>query len=153
MKAKSFALPDQEGKMHRIEDYRGKWLVLYFYPKDFTSGCTAQACSYRDFISEIRAKGAEVVGVSVDSVESHKKFYDQYHLNFDILSDEGGAVTRDYGIFAGLGKLGVAKRTTYLIDPEGEIVKTYENVDPSHDATNILSDLEELAEGPEIEIA
>ena len=145
MKAKSFSLPDQNGKMHKLEDYRGKWLVLYFYPKDFTSGCTAQACSYRDFIAEIRAKGAEVVGVSLDSVDSHKKFYDQYHLNFDILSDDKGVVVRDYGIFAGVGKLGVAKRTTYLIDPQGEIVKTYENVDPSHDATNILADLDSLA--------
>ena len=145
MKAKSFTLPDQNGQVHKLEDYQGKWLVLYFYPKDFTSGCTAQACSYRDFIAEIRAKGAEVVGVSLDSVDSHKKFYDQYHLNFDILSDDKGVVVRDYGIFAGVGKLGVAKRTTYLIDPQGEIVKTYENVDPSHDATNILADLDSLA--------
>ena len=145
MKAKSFSLPDQNGKTHKLEDYRGKWLVLYFYPKDFTSGCTAQACSYRDFISEIRAKGAEVVGVSMDSVDSHKKFYDQYHLNFDILSDDRGLVVRDYGIFAGLGSVGVAKRTTYLIDPQGEIVKTYENVDPSSDATNILADLDKAA--------
>lgn len=142
MKANSFTLPDQNGKLHKLEDYRGRWLVLYFYPKDFTSGCTAQACSYRDFISEIRAKGAEVVGVSLDSVDSHKKFYDQNHLNFDILSDEKGEVVRAYGIFAGIGKLGVAKRTTYLIDPQGEIVKTYENVDPSKDATNILADLD-----------
>jgi peroxiredoxin Q/BCP len=143
MKAKSFTLPDQNGKMHKLEDYRGKWLVLYFYPKDFTSGCTAQACSYRDFIAEIRAK--EVVGVSLDSVDSHKKFYDQNHLNFDILSDDKGMVTKDYGIFAGLGNVGVAKRTTYLIDPQGEIVKTYENVDPSKDATNILADLDKAA--------
>ena len=142
MKANSFTLPDQNGKLHKLEDYRGRWLVLYFYPKDFTSGCTAQACSYRDFIAEIRAKGAEVVGVSLDSVDSHKKFYDQNHLNFDILSDEKGEVVRAYGIFAGIGKLGVAKRTTYLIDPQGEIVKTYENVDPSKDATNILADLD-----------
>ena len=145
MKAKSFTLLDQNGKSHRLEDYRGKWLVLYFYPKDFTSGCTAQACSYRDFISEIRAKGAEVVGVSLDSVDSHKKFYDQYHLNFDILADDKGLVVKDYGIFAGLGNVGVAKRTTYLIDPQGEIVKTYENVDPSSDATNILADLDKAA--------
>jgi thioredoxin-dependent peroxiredoxin len=142
MKAKSFTLPDQNGKTHRLDDYRGKWLVLYFYPKDFTSGCTAQACSYRDFISEIRAKGAEVVGVSMDSVDSHKKFYDQYHLNFDILSDDKGLVVKDYGLFMGVGSVGVAKRTTYLIDPQGEIVKTYENVDPSKDATNILADLD-----------
>ena len=144
MKAHNFNLPDQTGRSHQLADYAGKWLVLYFYPKDFTSGCTAQACSYRDFISEIRAKGAEVVGVSKDSVESHKKFYGQYHLNFDILSDEKGDVIKEYGVFLGVGPVGVAKRTTFLIDPQGEIKKEYENVDPSKDARNILSDLETL---------
>lgn len=144
MKAYDFNLPDQNGQSHKLSDYAGKWLVLYFYPKDFTSGCTTQACSYRDFISEIRAKGAEVVGVSRDSVESHKKFYDQYHLNFDILSDEKADVIKAYGIFIGVGPIGMAKRTTYLIDPQGEIKKVYENVDPSKDARNILVDLEML---------
>ena len=141
MKAKNFELPDQDGKIHRLVDYRGRWLVLYFYPKDFTSGCTTQACSYRDFIAEIRAKGAEVVGVSMDTVESHKKFHDQYHLNFDILSDPDGVVVKDYGIYSLIGNAAVAKRTTFLIDPSGDIVKTYENVDPTKDARNILADL------------
>lgn len=145
MKAHDFKLLDQNGKEHKLSDYSSKWLVLYFYPKDFTSGCTKQACSYRDFIAEIRAKGAEVVGVSKDSVESHKKFYSENHLNFDILSDEKGELIREYGIFQGVGAVGVAKRTTFLIDPAGEIAKTYENVDPSKDATNILKDLEEKA--------
>ncbi len=145
MKAYDFDLPDQNGRSHRLSDYQGKWLVLYFYPKDFTSGCTAQACSYRDFISEIRAKGAEVVGVSKDSVESHKKFYAEYHLNFDILSDEKAGLIKAYGLFVGVGNLGVAKRTTYLIDPAGEIQKVYENVDPTKDARNILQDLETMA--------
>ena len=145
MKAHDFKLPDQNGKDHKLADYAGKWLVLYFYPKDFTSGCTAQACSYRDFIAEIRAKGAEVAGFSGDSAASHKKFYDEYHLNFDILSDESGDVIKAYGVFAGVGPVGVARRTTFLIDPKGEIVKTYENVDPSKDARNILADLEEKA--------
>lgn len=142
MKAHDFSLPDQNGKAHTLSDYAGKWLVLYFYPKDFTSGCAAQACSYRDFISEIRAKGAEVVGVSKDSVESHKKFYHEYHLNFDILSDEKADVIKDYGVYLGVGPIGVAKRTTFLIDPKGEIFKTYENVDPTKDARNILGDLD-----------
>lgn len=142
MKAKDFSLPDQNGKSHRLADYLGKWLVLYFYPKDFTPGCTAQACSYRDFISEIRAKGAEVVGISMDTVVSHRKFYDQNHLNFDILSDPDGTVVKDYGVYALMGNAAIAKRTTYLIDPKGEVVKTYENVDPSKDARNILDDLD-----------
>ncbi|MFA6170767.1 MAG: peroxiredoxin [Candidatus Margulisiibacteriota bacterium] len=145
MKAQDFNLPDQNGKNHQLADYAGKWLVLYFYPKDFTSGCTAQACSYRDFITEIRGKGAEVVGISKDSVESHKKFYDQNHLNFDILSDENGEVIKKYGVFVGVGPVGVAKRTTFLIDPQGEIKKVYENVDPTKDARNILADLESPA--------
>lgn len=142
MKAKEFNLPDQNGKFHKLEDYKGKWLVLYFYPKDFTPGCTAQACSYRDFIAEIRVKGAEVAGVSMDTVESHKKFYDEHHLSFDILSDPKGDLVKEYGILAGFGPVHMAKRTTYLIDPTGEIKKVYEDVDPSMDARNILADLE-----------
>jgi peroxiredoxin Q/BCP len=147
MKAQDFNLADQNGKMHKLSDYSGKWLVLYFYPKDFTPGCTKQACTYRDFISEIRAKGAEVVGVSRDSVESHRKFYQEHHLNFDILSDEKGETIKKYGVFKGVGPVGLAKRTTFLIDPEGEIKKVYENVDPSKDATNILNDLKSIASG------
>jgi len=144
MKAKNFDLPDQNGQHHQLADYQGKWLVLYFYPKDFTAGCTTQACSYRDFIKEIRAKGAEVVGVSMDSVASHKKFYDEHHLNFDILSDPQGAMVKEYGVLGGFGPVQMAKRTTYLIDPAGEVKKVYENVDPSADARNILADLEAI---------
>ncbi len=143
MKAKDFNLPDQNGKFHKLADDRGKMLVLYFYPKDFSPGCTTQACSYRDFIKEIRDKGAEVVGISMDTVESHKNFYAQNHLNFDILSDPKGVVVKDYGIQGKFGDTAIAKRTTYLIDPNGDIVKTYENVDPTKDARNILDDLED----------
>ncbi len=132
MKAHDFDLPDQNGKNHKLADYSGKWLALYFYPKDFTPGCTAQACSYRDFIGEIRAKGAEVVGVFKDSVESHRKFHAEHQLNFDILSDQSGETLKTYG---------VTKRTTFLIDPQGEIAKVYENVDPTKDATNVLKDI------------
>lgn len=140
----NFDLPDQNGLHHKLKDYRGKWLILYFYPKDFTPGCTAQACSYRDFISEIRGKGAEVVGVSMDSAESHKKFYEEHHLNFNILSDEKSEVAKAYNVLGGLGPVHFVKRTTFLIDPSGEIRKVYENVDPSKDAVNILRDLETL---------
>ena len=145
MKAKGFELPDQNGKSRKLSDYLGKWLVLFFYPKDFSPGCTTQVCSYRDFIGEIRAKGAEVLGISMDTVDSHSKFYEQHHLNFDILSDPQGVVVKDYGILNTTGKFPYAKRTTYLIDTQGEIVKTYENVDPTKDARNILEDLETLA--------
>ena len=145
MKAKSFSLPDQNGKMHKLEDYRGKWLVLFFYPKDFSPGCTTQVCSYRDFIAEIRTKGAEVLGVSMDSVESHKKFHDEHNLGFDILSDPNGEAVNLYGVAIVAGTTRYAKRTTFLIDPQGEIVTTYENVDPTKDATNILADLAKAA--------
>ena len=145
MKAKDFKLSDQNGVFHTLADYRGKWLVMFFYPKDFSPGCTTQVCSYRDFISEIKAKGAEVVGVSMDSVESHKKFHDEHHLNFDILSDEAGMAVKTYGVTIGnYGLIKIAKRTTFLIDPNSEIIKTYEDVDPTKDARNILTDLEAL---------
>jgi len=143
MKAQNFKLPDQNGQSHQLADYAGKWLVLFFYPKDFSPGCTTQVCSYRDFIAEIRAKGAEVLGVSLDSVESHKKFHDEHNLGFDILSDPSGEVAQRYGVAIVAGTTRYAKRTTFLIDPRGEIIKTYENVDPTKDASNILKDLEE----------
>jgi len=145
MKAKNFKLLDQNGTSRQLTDYAGKWLVLFFYPKDFSPGCTTQVCSYRDFIAEIRAKGAEVLGVSLDSVESHKKFHDEHNLGFDILSDPGGEMVSLYGVGLVAGVTRYAKRTTFLIDPQGEIVKTYENVDPTKDAGNILKDLENVA--------
>lgn len=142
MKAKNFHLQDQNGNTHSLETYAGKWLVLYFYPKDDTPGCTKEACNFISF------PHASVVGISKDSVKSHAKFAQKYHLNFPILSDETLETIKAYGAW-GKKKLygreydGVL-RNTYLINPKGEIVKTYLGVKPDTHAAEILKDLKAL---------
>ncbi|MBI5127566.1 thioredoxin-dependent thiol peroxidase [Candidatus Roizmanbacteria bacterium] len=134
MKAKDFSLPDQSGKIHKLSNYRGKWVVLYFYPKDDTPGCTKEACGFRDAIEEFNKKGVVIVGISKDSVESHKKFSEKYHLNFPILSDVDKKVIQAYGVWGEkkfLGKTFMGTlRNTYLIDPKRNIIKTFEKVNP-----------------------
>ena len=148
-KAPDFSLQDQNGKAHSLKDYEGKWLVLYFYPKDDTTGCTAEACSFRDEREVIATLGgAEVVGVSKDSVQSHKKFADKYNLNFTILSDSEHETIEAYDSwkpqkFAGREYLGT-KRNTFIIDPNGNIAKKYEGVDPKAHAAQIINDLRAL---------
>ncbi|HSX33154.1 MAG TPA: thioredoxin-dependent thiol peroxidase [Candidatus Saccharimonadales bacterium] len=147
--APDFSLPDQDGNLHRLADYAGKWLVLYFYPKDDTPGCTKEACNFRDAREVIAELGqAEVVGVSKDSVASHKKFADKYHLPFTLLSDPDHQVIEAYGAwkpktFMGKEFIGT-HRNTVIINPAGEIVKTYEGVDPQAHAAQIISDLRTL---------
>ncbi|MFZ6035089.1 MAG: thioredoxin-dependent thiol peroxidase [Patescibacteria group bacterium] len=148
MKAKNFSLPDQFGKIHNISDYKGKWVVLYFYPKDDTPGCTKEACLFRDNIEEYKKRGAVVIGVSKDTVESHKKFADKYRLNFTILADPEKKTIRDYGAwgektFMGRKFMGTM-RNTYLINPKGALVKTYEKVNPLTHSGDILRDLDGL---------
>jgi len=147
MKASNFSLPDQDGTIHELSDYSGKWVVLYFYPKDDTPGCTKEACSFRDASQEFRDRGVVVLGVSKDSVASHKKFSEKYHLNFPILSDEDKRVIKAYkawGMKKFMGKEfeGII-RTTYLINPEGEIAKIYPKVNPLIHAGEVLKDIEE----------
>jgi thioredoxin-dependent peroxiredoxin len=145
MKAKDFELPDQNGKIHKLSDYRGEWVVLYFYPKDDTPGCTKEACTFRDSINKYQKLGAVILGVSRDSVASHKKFSDKYHLNFPILSDETKNVIKEYkswGIKKFMGReFEGTIRNTYLIDPKGEIKKFYEKVNPLIHSEQILKDL------------
>lgn len=148
MKAIDFNLPDQNGKVHSLSDYKGKWLVLYFYPKDDTPGCTKEACSFRDAASEFKKLGAEIVGISKDSVKSHKKFENKHKLNFTILSDADGKVVDAYNAWGekkmfGRIFMGIL-RNTFLINPKGEIVKKYERVDPILSASQILKDLTTL---------
>lgn len=144
-KAPAFTLPDQEGKEHSLKDYLGKWVVLYFYPKDDTPGCTAEACSFRDNFSRLKRAGVVVLGVSVDPVKKHKKFVEKYSLPLTLLSDEGKVVVEKYGVwgkkkFMGREYLGTL-RTTFLIDPAGKIAKIYENVNPDEHAEEILADV------------
>jgi peroxiredoxin Q/BCP len=117
-KAPAFSLLDQEGQPRKLSDYKGKWLVLYFYPRDNTFGCTKEACSFRDEFSELKGLNAEVVGISVDDVASHKAFAIEHNLPFTLLSDTQKTVSREYGV---LTPLGFANRTTFIIDPEGQI--------------------------------
>lgn len=148
MKAPDFKLLDQDGVTHSLTDYRGQWLVLYFYPKDDTPGCTTEACAFRDSLAGFKERNVAVLGVSADSVKSHKKFAKKYNLNFPLLSDESKAIIEAYGVW-GPKKLfgkefdGII-RSTFLINPEGEIAKEYPKVTPQEHAEEILKDLELL---------
>ena len=145
-KAPNFNLPDQDGKQHQLSDYAGKWLVVYFYPKDETEGCTTEACSFRDERDAIAKYGnATVVGISKDSVDSHKKFASKNNLNFTLLSDPEHEVIEAYGAwgprkFMGKSYVGT-HRNTYLVNPEGQIVKEYLGVNPKKHAVEIINDL------------
>lgn len=142
--APSFTLPDQNGKLWRLQDVRGQWVVLYFYPKDDTPGCTQEACQFRDDLSALTALGAQIVGVSVDDSTSHKKFADKYHLPFPLLADRDAAVARSYGALSDLLVVKYAKRYTFLIDPQGKLAKVYLQVDTSRHSKEIVDDLTRL---------
>lgn len=148
MKAKEFNLPDESGKWHKLSGYVGKWVVLYFYPKDDTPGCTKEACGFRDGLHQLEELGVVVLGVSKDSPKSHQKFKEKYHLNFPLLSDEPKEVIRAYEAWGEKSFMGRkffgTLRKTYLIDPSGEVKKIYEKVDPAKHASEILSDVQDF---------
>ena len=144
--APEFSLSDQDGKIHSLKDYIGKWVILYFYPKDDTPGCTKEACNFRDGTQEFAKRGVVILGVSKDSVATHKKFAEKYHLNFSLLSDESMEMIKAYNAwgekkFMGRVFSGI-KRMTYLINPKGEVVKVYEKVNPLVHSGEILKDLD-----------
>lgn len=146
MKAIEFNLPDENGTLHKFSDYHGKWVIVYFYPKDDTPGCTKEACNFRDAYVNVQKFGVVILGISKDSVASHKKFSEKYHLNFPLLSDESKDIIKAYHAwgekkFMGKTFEGIL-RTTYLIDPEGEIKKVYQKVNPLIHADEILKDLQ-----------
>lgn len=138
-RAPDFRAPDQEGKIHELDEYAGQWLLIYFYPKDDTPGCTTQACGLRDNFAMLQ-KLVRVVGVSADSIVSHKKFATKYHLPFTLLADPQKEIITAYGTDG----LIFAKRTSFLINPEGKIAKVYEKVNPELHASEIISDLRRL---------
>ncbi|MGH8752226.1 MAG: peroxiredoxin [Burkholderiales bacterium] len=142
--APDFALPDQNGALHGLKDFSGKWLVLYFYPKDDTPGCTQQACTFRDDLHQLTAMGAQVVGVSVDDSTSHAEFARKYHLPFPLLADTRGTVADSYGSIYNLGFLKLAKRNTFLINPQGKITKVYLKADTSRNSKQVIEDLKLL---------
>ena len=143
-KAPEFSLPDQNGMVHNLSDYKGQKVILYFYPKDMTGGCTAQACNFRDRYPQIQEKGAVVLGVSKDSVESHKKFEEKHGLPFPLLADESLEVITAYDVLKP-GKDGKPTksliRSTYLIDEDGIIIKAFGGVKPKEDADRMLEEL------------
>jgi peroxiredoxin Q/BCP len=143
--APDFKLQDQNGKWHELKDYRGKWVALYFYPKDQTPGCTTQACEFRDNIFAFRDAGAQILGISVDDVESHKAFSEKHGLPFPILADSKKETAKKYGVLKTfLGTMELAKRDTFLIDPQGKIVKHYADVDPKGHSQIVLNDIKAL---------
>lgn len=147
-KAPAFKLPDQNGKLRSLREWAGKWVLVYFYPKDNTPGCTKEACLLQSRLADYRRLGLEVVGISVDSSESHRKFADKYLLTFTLLSDTGKEAVELYGVwgpkkFMGKEYMGV-NRSSFLIDPKGRIAKIYPKVDPTLHAEEILNDLNAL---------
>lgn len=123
--APAISLPDQSGKTVNLSDFKGKWVVLYFYPKDQTPGCTTQACEFRDNIFAFRNAGAQILGVSLDDIASHKAFAEQHGLPFPLLADSDKQAATRYGVLTQFGNMTVAARETFLIDPAGKIVKHY----------------------------
>ena len=142
--APGFELADQYNKTHKLADYRGQWLVVYFYPKDDTPGCTTEACNFRDDIFKIRELNAEVIGISVDNTESHAKFAEKHGLPFPLLSDGDAQVAKSYGSLMSLGPIKIAKRHSFIINPQGKIARIYRDVKPKIHSDEIIKDLETL---------
>ncbi len=142
--APGFALPSQQGTSVSLQDFRGQWIVLYFYPKDQTPGCTREAHNFQLDQSKYAERHAAILGVSVDSVDSHKKFCAKEGLNFRLLADSDGKVSQAYGSLTNLGVVKFSARHTFLIDPTGKIAKAYTNVDPAHHSEEVLAALDEL---------
>ena len=145
-KAPDFNLPDANGEIVSLTQLQGNWVVLYFYPKDDTPGCTKEACSFRDDMHKLEKLNAKVIGVSVDDGKSHAEFAKKYSLPFPLLSDEDGLVAKKYGALTNLGVAKIAKRYTFLIDPNGVLRKTYLSVDTSKHSQQIIDDLVALTE-------
>jgi peroxiredoxin Q/BCP len=142
--APDFRLQDQNGDWHALADYRGQWLTVYFYPKNDTPGCTTEACNFRDNIYAFRAIGANVVGVSVDDVASHKAFAEKHRLPFILLADTEGEMAKAYGVLRDWKLLQIAARESFIVNPDGVIVKHYEDVDPDTHTDEVLAELERL---------
>lgn len=142
--APNFTLPSENGTNVSLESLRGKWVVLYFYPADMTPGCTMEAHNFEHDLARYQALNAEIVGVSVQSVESHKKFCAKDGLTFTLLADTGKKVVAEYGSLGNYMGFKIAKRNTFLIDPQGKIAKVWTGVDPAHHSQQVLAALHEM---------
>lgn len=145
--APEIRLQDQNGDWHTLGQYSGKWVALYFYPKDATPGCTTEACSFRDNFFAFRDRDAVILGVSMDDIESHEEFAREHSLPFSLLSDADQVVSEKYGVVRNLGIMKMAKRETFLIAPDGTIAKHYDSVDPDTHSAEILADLDKFQAG------
>ncbi len=147
--APDFNLPDQDGNKHKLSDYKGQWVLVYFYPKDNTPGCTTEACALRDNFPAFKKLKIQVFGISADSEKSHKKFVDKYQLPFTLLADEDKKTAKKYGVWQEKSMFGVKYmgllRNSYLINPDGKIAKIYEKVKPSAHAEEVLKDIKNLS--------
>ncbi len=146
--APKFILPDQDDQLRSLKGYKDRWLLIYFYPKDDTPGCTKEACTVRDALPRFEKEGLAVLGISVDSVASHKKFATKYRLTFPLLADEKKDVVKKYGVwgkkkFMGREYMGTL-RTSFLIDPDGKVAKVYDKVKPEKHAEEVWQDLQQL---------
>jgi len=142
--APDFTLPSENGAQVGLKDYRGKWVVLYFYPKDFTGGCTIEAHNFQRDQDQYTKKNTVILGVSVDSADSHKQFCAKEGLNFKLLADTEHKVSSEYGSVMNFGVTQIAARHTFIIDPDGKIVKVYTSVDPNKHSEEVLTALDEL---------
>lgn len=142
--APDFRLQDQNGQWHTLEQHRGQWVALYFYPKDQTPGCTKEACAFRDNIFAFEALGAVILGVSLDDVASHEEFAKKYSLPFSLLADTEGTVAKRYDVLNVIGTMKLAKRESFLIGPDGRIVRHYQNVNAEKHSAEVLADLKAL---------
>jgi peroxiredoxin Q/BCP len=145
--APTFTLPNQEGTPVDLASYKGKWVVLYFYPKDMTTGCTIEAHKFQADLDKYKAMNAVILGVSVDTVDSHKQFCTKDSLSFTLLADPDKKVVPQYGSLGNYGPMVIAMRNTFLIDPQGKIVKIWTKVDPNVHSADVLSTLASLQKG------
>jgi peroxiredoxin Q/BCP len=146
--APAFRLQDQDGKWHSLGDYRGQWVAVYFYPKADTPGCTKEACEFRDNIFAFEEIGAAIIGISIDAIKDQKAFAEKYSLPFPLLADIDGKTADAYGVLKNLGIMKIASRQSFLIGPDGSIVKHYESVDPKTHSKEVLADLKALGARP-----
>jgi len=142
--APDFNLADAQGISHSLKDFQGQWLVLYFYPKDNTPGCTKEACSLRDDLAQFKNLHATVIGISTDNSASHLKFIEKQSLNFSLLADTDGKVSASYHALFKLGPIKFSKRHSFIINPEGNITKIYRSVSPNLHSQELLNDLVQL---------
>jgi len=142
--APAFRLQDQNGQWQELSDFRGRWVAVYFYPKADTPGCTKEACEFRDNIFAFEEMGATIIGISIDAIKDQKAFAEKYSLPFPLLADIDGKTAEAYGVLKNLGVMKIASRQSFLIGPDGKIVKHYESVDPKTHSKEVLADLKAL---------